>query len=290
MRNHKISIGDVEIISISDAAIDHPLDLEHLFPEVAASDWEPYQQAYPDAFGRPNVWRVQFGGYVLRSQGRVILVDTGLGPAGATVGAYSPTPIHVQPAAHLLENLQAAGVSPNDVDTVVLTHLHADHVGWNIRSDRSQASLTFPRARYIIHELDWRAFAVDGQRFSWIADRVTPLAALRALDLTSSDRSITGEVTALHTPGHTPGHMSVLIVSNGHRAIITGDVLVNPAQVAEARWRFAADMNHEEACKTRYRLLERIEAERMTVAARHFPEPGFGQVMRLAGRRYWQAL
>src|SRR6266545_877172 len=132
MANNMIHIGNVDIVSITDAVIDHPLGLDHIFPDVTPADWEPYRQRYPLAFGGSNIWRVQFGGYLVRSQGRTILVDTGLGPSGALIGAYLPTPIHIHPPVHLLENLKNAGASPDEVDTVVLTHLHADHVGWNL--------------------------------------------------------------------------------------------------------------------------------------------------------------
>jgi glyoxylase-like metal-dependent hydrolase (beta-lactamase superfamily II) len=290
MANNMIRIGHVDIVSVADAVIDHPLELDHIFPDVTPADWEPYRQHYPPAFGGSNVWRVQFGGYLVRSQRRTIVVDTGLGPAGALVGAYLPTPIHVQPPAHLLENLQHAGASPDEVDTVVLTHLHADHAGWNLESAGNDKWLTFKRARYLIHQADWDAFTLRPERFPWVDHTVSPLQALGALDLTSTDRTLTPEVSTLHTPGHTPGHMSVLIASAGQYALIGGDVVVHPAQVTEPRWRFAADMDAQRACTTRQDILDRIEAEGMTVAARHFPEPGFGRVIRLEGRRYWQAV
>ena len=150
MAGDKIAIGSVEIISLADAVINHPVGLDHIFPEVATAAWEPYLQRYPGAFGGPNTWRVQFGGYLLRSQGRTILVDTGLGPTGTLVGAGTPNPVLVNPPARLLESLQAVGVRPEDVDTVVLTHLHADHVGWNLQGEAGQRRPTFPRARYLV--------------------------------------------------------------------------------------------------------------------------------------------
>ena len=91
MVGDKIAIGSVEIISLVDVEIDHPLRLDRIFPEVPTAAWEPYRQRYPGAFGGPNVWRVQMGGYLLRSQGRTILVDTGLGPAGARGSSTATT-------------------------------------------------------------------------------------------------------------------------------------------------------------------------------------------------------
>src|SRR3954451_4742632 len=199
-----ITIGSVEIISLADAVIDHPLGFDRIFPEVATVAWEPYLQRYPGAFGGPNVWRVQFGGYLLRSQGRTILADTGIGSTGTLVGAGTPTPVLVNPPAHLLENLQAVGVRPEDVDMVVLTHLHADHVGWNLVGEAGQRRPTFPRARYLVHQADWDAFTQQAGRFPWVAQSVAPLLSLGVLDLTSDGRALTDNLTLLHTPGHTP--------------------------------------------------------------------------------------
>jgi len=290
MAGDKIAIGSVEIISLVDVVIDHPLGLDHIFPEVPPSAWEPYLRRYPDAFGGPNIWRVHMGGYLLRSQGRTILVDTGLGPAGALVGAGTPNPVLVQPPAHLLESLQVVGVRPEDVDMVVLTHLHADHVGWNLQGEAGQRRPTFPRARYLVHQVDWEAFTQEAGRWVWVEQAVAPLQTLGVLELTSDGYALTDQVTLLHAPGHTPGHQCVLVASEDERAILWGDLAVHPAQLAEPDWRFAADMDADAARRTRHRLLDRIEAEGMTVAARHFPAPGFGHLVRLEGRRYWHGL
>lgn len=290
MAGDKIAIGSVEIISLVDVEIDHPLSLDRIFPEVPTAAWEPYLQRYPGAFGGPNVWRVQMGGYLLRSRARTILVDTGLGPAGALVGAGTPNPVLVQPPAHLLENLQAAGVRPEDVDMVVLTHLHADHVGWNLQDEAGQRRPTFPRARYLVHQADWETFTQEAGRFPWVERAVAPLLSLGVLELTSDGHALTDQLTLLHTPGHTPGHQSVLVVSGDERAILWGDLAVHPAQLTEPDWRFAADMDADAARQARRHLLDRIETEGMTVATRHFPAPGFGRLVRLEGRRYWHGV
>jgi hypothetical protein len=125
---------------------------------------------------------------------------------------------------------QKAGVSPHYIDTVVLTHLHADHVGWNLEAEGSDRQLTFNRAPYLIHQADWDTCTRQAAHYSWVEQTVTPLQSLAALDLTSTDRSLTRDVTALHTPGHTPGHMCVLVASAEQRAIIGGDVIVHPAR------------------------------------------------------------
>lgn len=287
MTSGKITIGNVEVTSLSDAMVDnYPITLDELFPSVSDEDWEPYRERYPEVFGGRNVWRVEIFCFLLRSQGRTVLVDTGIGPAGAPYAAF------LKMSGRLIDRLRIEGVRPEDVENVVLTHLHPDHAGWNVRDEAGERRLTFPRASYLVHEADWDTFhrpeVQAALPFPFVDQIVTPLEGLGGLELTSGDRAITEEVTAIHTPGHTPGHMSVLVVSGGERAIVWGDVMVHPAQVTEPDWNISFDHDGETASETRRRLTDRIEAEGMTVAACHFPEPGFGHIVRLEGRRYWQ--
>jgi glyoxylase-like metal-dependent hydrolase (beta-lactamase superfamily II) len=123
-----------------------------------------------------------------------------------------------------------------------------------------------------------------------IPSTVTPLESLGVLDLLAGEKALTDEVTAFLTPGHTPGHMSLLISSEGEKALITGDAMGHVAQVTEPGWCEVFDSDQQLAQRTRENLLDRIEADGMKIAAGHFPAPGFGKIVRLEGKRYWQAL
>jgi glyoxylase-like metal-dependent hydrolase (beta-lactamase superfamily II) len=281
----RLTVGNVELLVVTDAQATLPFTFDQLFPAVALEEWGPYRDRYPAAFASPQHWRVHFGGTLVRSSDRTILVDTGTGPdpidlLGGVPGA-------------LLESIRDHGVSPDEVDTVFLTHAHIDHIGWN--TDRDGAP-TFPRARYALHRADWEAMrrleaVMTGIGAPAYVDRtLTPLQTLGVLDLLEGETPLTPEVIAIPTPGHTPGSMSLLISSGGEKAIIPGDVLVTPAQVSEPDWVFGFDSDGAEAVVTRNRLLDRIEAEGMWLASCHFPHPGFGRIIRLEGRRYWQAL
>ena len=104
------------------------------------------------------------------------------------------------------------------------------------------------------------------------------------------EHTLTRDLTALPTPGHTPGHMSILITSQGQRALVLGDAAHSPVQVLEADWVSRADMDPEVTRQTRRALLDRLEREDILVAAGHFHAPGYGKIVRLNGRRYWQGL
>ncbi len=284
----RITVGNLDILGLSDAAADYPWPLDELFPSVPQEAWEHYRRRYPSVFGAPNVWHSDFGCYLLRSQGQIILVDTGVGPAGA------PAATALRTEGRLLDKIQSAGIRPEEVERVVLTHLHPDHVGWTLVGDSGGRRLTFPHARYVVHEADWSAFHQPEVQqhfpFAFVEETITPLETLGALELITAERSLSAELTLLPTPGHTPGHTSVLIDSAGERAIILGDVALHPAQITEPNWNAMFDMDGDAAAETRLRILERIESEGLTIAACHFPEPGFGRIVRLEGRRYWQGL
>ncbi|HEY7494794.1 MAG TPA: MBL fold metallo-hydrolase [Candidatus Tectomicrobia bacterium] len=290
MPESRFSVGNVQIVGLTDIEVELPIPLSQLFPNVPAVAWAPHRQRYPEVFPRPDTWRPHFGGFLLRSQGRTILVDTGMGSTSTNPGAVAMFTGGTD--GRLLEELHAVGVRPEEVDTVFFTHLHPDHVGWNLSRGGGQTRATFPRARYVTHQADWEAFKTPQVQasfpFSFWEETLGPLETLGVLDLLASEQALTSEITAIPTPGHTPGSMSLVIVSGGQRALIIGDVTTNPAQVTEPDWIFAFDMDPTRAVQTRRHMLERAEAEDALLIACHFPHPGHGRLIRLEGRRYWQ--
>lgn len=281
-----LKVGNVEIIGVSDAICD--LRLDQFWPTLTAEDWRPYRERYPAVFGGENVWRSDIGCYLIRTPRTNVLVDTGVGPSEAPFASYSNC------NGTLPDRLREHGVTTEDVSTVVFTHLHPDHVGWNFDMRDEKRPLVFPRARHVIHLDDWNQFmkpevqAAFPVRF--VDALIKPLETTGLLDLIEGDVSVTDEITTLHTPGHTPGHICVIVSSGGEKVIIWGDAFLHPAQITEPDWGspFPFDQDAEQAQICRHSLLDRIEADGMTIAACHFPEPGFGRIARLEGRRYWQ--
>jgi glyoxylase-like metal-dependent hydrolase (beta-lactamase superfamily II) len=143
-----------------------------------------------------------------------------------------------------------------------------------------------------VHQTDWATFKQPevqaATSFPFWEETLGPLETLGVLDLLPGERALTSEITAIPTPGHTLGHMSLAIVSGGQRALIMGDVAVHPAQVTETDWPMKQDMDHPLAAQVRRQVFDRVEAEHTTLVVCHFPEPGFGHLVREEGRRYWQ--
>ena len=288
MPHSKLAVGNVEITVLHDTEV--ALPFSRTFPDVPLEAWAPYIERYPDSYSGGDSLRVHFECYLVRSQGRTLLVDTGLGNATSNPAVVANIGGGIDGV--LLTELEAAGFQADDIDTVFLTHLHPDHVGWNITRNGSRESATFPNARYLANEADWTAFdtPMDSEIFGydWWAETVAPLRRLGVLDLINDETELTGELTVTPTPGHPPGSMSLIVNSGGERAFIMGDVFHGPAQVTETDWVFHYDMDPERAGATRKDMLEWAEQDNAAIAICH--HSGFGRVIRESGKRYWQAL
>ena len=279
VKNNVLQIGDVEILALSDGMLE--FDLCNFFPTIPGEDWQPHASHLT----HEQKVRFNLGSYLIRSSGRTILVDTGLGPR--------PADMPDVPWGELLRDFQAQGVRPDEVDMVVLTHLHRDHVGWNLVREGERYVPTFPNARYWMTAKDWETCHQpehQPQRYPNAPTCVWPLEELNLIEFMHDEHSLTRELTAVPTPGHTPGHVSLLITSQGQRALVLGDAAHSPVQFEEPDWCSRADMDPDLTRQTRRALLDRLEREEIIVAAGHFQAPGFGRVVRLEGRRYWRGL
>ncbi len=285
-----LTVGNVEILAINDGEVDFPFPLTDIFPSVPAEAWAQYQERYPEVFAGPTTWHAHWGGYLIRSEGQILLVNSGIGSSTSNPGVVNNMNNGVD--GNLLAELRSAGVAPGDVNTVFFTHLHPDHVGCNLTQEGNRLRATFSGARYVVHQADWEAFSSQEVQdlfpFPYWNETLGPLEGLGVLDLLTGEQALTSEVTALPTPGHTPGHMSLLINSGGERAVVLGDVAIHPAQVTEDDWHFAFELDQPQANRTRREFFDRLEQEGLTVAACHFPAPGFGRIVLIEGRRYWQ--
>ena len=277
MPNNKLTIGNVEITSLSDGVL--AFDLCNFFPDIPQSDWAGHEHHLSPEGG------VSFNlaCFLIRSEGRLIAVDTGMGPK------VSPE----TPWGELLNDFAAHGVRPEEVDMVVMTHAHRDHIGWNLSSQDGKQVPTFPNAKYYVSAKDWEAChdpSLIEARFPNAPDCVWPLEDLGVVELVDGEHQLTNEISTLPTPGHTPGHMSLMISSQGQQGLVLGDVLHNTVQIENTDWVSRADIDPEQTRITRRNLMERLERDGIPVAAVHLASPGFGRIVRLNNRRQWQAL
>lgn len=175
-----------------------------------------------------------------------------------------------------LDDLIAAGVPAQSIDTVLCTHLHVDHVGWNTTLVNGQWVPTFTNARYLFGRTEydhWAARSPDGENKAVFADSIQPIVTAGLADLITADHRVCDEISLIPTPGHSPGHMSVLISSDGAQALLTGDVAHSPCQMAHLDWSSTVDSDPIQAVATRKMLFSRFADTPTLVFGGHF-DPG----------------
>ena len=213
--------------------------------------------------------------FVVESHGRTIVVDT-------CVGNDKPRDLKAwnMRKGRFLEDMAEAGFPRERITTVLCTHLHVDHVGWNTLLKDGKWVPTFPNARYLIGRKEWEYWRneAEGPDREVRNDSVRPILAAGLADLVETDHKITPEVFLEPTPGHTPGHVSVRVSSKGEDAVITGDLMHHPVQCAEINWASRFDVDPAAARATRRGFLERYKDGKVLVLGTHFATPTGGHI------------
>lgn len=274
----KLTVGAAEVIAIQDR--EHVFSREWHFPDVPEEAWDPYR----DLISGPDGWvMLNFSCFLIRDGDRLLLIDTGWGPEMGPPGAPATR-------ARLLDELSALGVGVSDIETVVFTHLHPDHVGWNLTFDGDVPGARFDRARYLVPQADWEYYNAVEDMHPNIRLQALPLADLGVLDLMEGETALSSSLTAVPTPGHTPGHTSFVVASGGEKLFILGDLAHHPVILNEPEWVQRFDQDPEQNIAVRKRIFAKLEEEQTLVAAGHFQYPGVGRIARVDGRRTWKPL
>ena len=293
---NELTFGDVTITRIQEmhGPIMPP---EQFFPTIPASAWE--EQAswlVPDHLDAPHEWvQVAMQTWLVRSGGKTILVDTGVGN-----GKSRPA---VEVWDHLsldyLGTLAAAGVTPDDVDIVVNTHLHVDHVGWNTVFRDGEWVPTFPRATYLMPRADFEFWnpannpnITGGVNENVYEDSVAPVYRAGQVQLWEGRHVIDESLTLEAAPGHTPGSSVIKLISGGDRALLAGDLMHTPLQVSHVDHDSCFCEAPEQSRATRRSLLGWASDNNALVLPAHFSGHGALEVERVGdsfGIRSWAA-
>lgn len=268
---YRFTIGDIEVSAI----LDGYLGLNPAL--VIGFDQQKAETTLLSSFKDPDTQKMEISvnGFIANTGDKLIVIDTGsddlLGP---TTGRFH-------------ENLKHAGFNPDDVDAVILTHLHPDHIGG--LSNKAGHKL-FPNAEFIAHKLDYDFWHDDGLRsqapkplqgFFDIA-RTYSAPYKNQSTLLEKDGEFLKGFDAVHLPGHTPGHMGIRIHSNNEEVLIWGDTVNSSAlQFANPDWTIAFDTGQEIARQTRRKIMDRVSADRTPVLGIHHDFPGLGHVSRV---------
>lgn len=207
--------------------------------------------------------------YVVRTPDHTVLIDTCVGNDKPREGA----PLWHLRRGGYLDELRALGVTPEQVDLVVCTHLHVDHVGWNTSLVDGRWVPTFPNATYLFAGEEWAYWRHE--KDACIADSVVPVVEAGRARLVEADHVIDPWLRLEPWPGHTPGHACVRLTTAAGQAVFTGDLVHRTVQVAEPQWssRFCSDPKR--AAETRRAFVERHADTGTLILAAHFPRPGY---------------
>ncbi|WP_422743716.1 MBL fold metallo-hydrolase [Micromonospora sp. WMMD754] len=250
------TVGSITVTALLDGAGPFFQPREEAFPGATDAQWHEADRRDPDAVGPDGGWWLPFRAFALRAgDGPVTLVDAGIGPADALAASWAPVP------GRLPAELTAAGIDPADVRTVVLTHLHSDHVGW--------AGPLFGNADHLVQRAELDALELFHPDLP--ARLLGPLRAAGRLRVLDGETRLTPGVRVLSTPGHTPGHQSVLVEHGDDRLLVTGDLLVHSIQLVDPSLPYAHEEDPPRARASRESTLRTLSP--LLLATPHLPAP-----------------
>lgn len=261
-------IGAVKVVRVEEHVL--PVPSEELIPGMKNLIDKHSQWLKPWAVSEDNEILLSIHSFLVISENTKIVIDTCIG--------VSPQ-LPVLPAEDFPERLsKALGTSLESIDVVLCTHLHMDHVGWNMREIDGASVPTFPNARYLFskEEIEQSGSGSENYDPTVMEPSVQPIIDLGLADFVESNHEVTSEVRLVSTPGHTPGHVSVLISSEGEEALITGDMAHSPIQFAEPSLCSSFDWDTAMSTATRETIIDRFVDSETLFLGTHFAPPTSG--------------
>jgi glyoxylase-like metal-dependent hydrolase (beta-lactamase superfamily II) len=251
-----------------------------LWKDETADFLKRHAWVHPHFATPEGLMKISFQCFVLRSRDKNVMIDTCIG-----ADRKREYDVFCNIRTTFLDDMKAAGFPPSSITTVLCTHLHFDHVGWNTHLVNGKWVPTFPQARYLFgrREYDhWCHMRATGgyHDFEHMHDSIDPVIEAGLVDFIGPEHAITDEVSLFPTPGHTPGHVSVLIRSRGEEAVITGDLLHHPIQLSYPLRHVNFDMDKDQGAATRQAFVDRFGGRKVLVIGSHFCDPTSGWIIR----------
>ncbi len=277
-------IGKVKITRIVELVVSG--DNEFVLPDAQNEKCLPLDWMQPHFMDEEGYLIFSVHALIVDTGERKILVDTCIGNDKQLA---VPDWNNMQTA--FLSDLETAGYPSDTIDTVLCTHLHVDHVGWNTMLVDGQWKPTFNNARYLVADTEWQYWDKHEDEIEIgpvMQQSVRPIVDAGLMDLIDCEHQVCAEVKLIPTPGHTPGHVSVHISSDGEDAVITGDFIHHPVQMSRPEWCSAADEDQVVGLETRRKMLSKYVDSKVLIIGTHFPTPTAGYIKhRDDNDNYW---
>ncbi len=271
-----LQLGDIAIQRIleHEVPVYYPSDF---FAEATVEALEPYRQWLEPKALCPHTGRMVMPvqSYLVRTRHHIILIDT---CCGCNKTYAEPPAWHPRGNEVWLANLKTAGVQPEEVDYVICTHLHSDHCGWNTRLVDGLWVPTFPNAKYVFTQAEYQAMEEENHQI--FIDNVKPVMEAGQALLVDLDYVLNDEIWLESALGHSAGHVAVHIKSHQHHAVMCGDLIHTPLQLAEPGWSPTFEFDTAASTNTRRTFLDKYCNSDSIILTAHFPSPSIGHIIR----------
>jgi glyoxylase-like metal-dependent hydrolase (beta-lactamase superfamily II) len=283
MSTLKWTIGDVEIFQIIE--IEAGKIIQDVLKDATPENIRQIPWLCPQFADEAGHLKALVQSFLIKSDHKNILIDTCIGNDKPRTNILAWANLRTD----FLRTFSDIGVPETDVDVVACTHLHIDHAGWNTKLEGGVWVPTFPNAKYLFAREEYEYWLNKPENEladhkATFDDSVSPIMNAGLAELVDVDHKIDGHVSFIPTPGHTPAHVCVLVESQNQRAIISGDLLHHPCQIANPQWATATDTSSDKATLARQRILEQIADTETLLIGSHFADPVIGRVVRVKDR------
>ena len=273
----KWRIGDVTVTKVIELEVTG--GSRFLLPQATPDVIKPITWLQPHFADENGRLRMSIHTFLVETPTRRIVVDTCLG--NDKENRHIPHWNNRQ--TRFLADIAEAGYPRESIDTVLCTHLHVDHVGWNTMKVAGKWVPTFPQARYLMGRTEYEHWSNNLARPDMqfiLADSVTPILDAGLATLVETNHRVCDDISLVPTVGHTPGHVSVRIASRGEEALITGDFMHHPCQIAHPAWSTNADSDRDQGIRTRLDMFEKLAGTPTLVIGTHFAGATAGRIVR----------
>ncbi len=279
----KWTVGNVEIHQIIE--IEAGKIIQSILPDATPENIKKMKWLIPNYADENGILKALVQSFLIKSQGKYILVDT-------CNGNYKNRPSMSEWGnlkTKFIEKLKDIKITPSDINYVVCTHLHFDHVGWNTFFVDGKWVPTFPNAKYIFSKKEYEYWKSKPKKeivddLLGFEDSVQPILDAGLTELVDDNFKFDKNVNLISTPGHTPHHVSIQIQSKDKKALISGDFIYHPSQVEKPEWGNTVDTYPNQALKTRKKILSSIADTNTLLLGSHFSNPVGGYVTKKDGK------